>query len=61
MSYPKFLYHRDYEPLLVKTEEQEKKLGAGWEDSPAKFDVVSHPEKKDDDVIDISKPRKKVR
>lgn len=46
MSYPKFLYHRDFEPMLVKNAEQEKKLGAEWKDTPAAFEghVESCPE-----------------
>lgn len=43
MAYPKWKYHRDFEPMLVKTEEQEKKLGPEWKDSPAAFGIETHP------------------
>lgn len=32
-----WIYHPDYEPVIVDKEECEKLLGEGWYDSPSKF------------------------
>jgi hypothetical protein len=37
MSYPKWLYHADCEPLLVQSHEQHVALGNGWCESPAEI------------------------
>lgn len=37
MSFPKWLYHAKEGAKLIETEEQEKALGAGWEDHPDKL------------------------
>jgi len=42
-SYPKWLYHADAEPLLVKSEKQRVAIGAGWEESPVE---AKKPEQK---------------
>lgn len=37
MNFPCWLYHDEFEPLLIKDEDGHKKLGKGWVDSPAKL------------------------
>lgn len=36
-EYPKFLYHKEKDPIVVKDAEEHKALGSGWKDSPAHF------------------------
>lgn len=45
-GYPKFLYHKLDGKKLVKSAEEEKKLGASWVDSPAKFEEKKPAAKK---------------
>lgn len=33
-EYPRWKYHFDFEPYLVHSEAEEKKLGPGWTDAP---------------------------
>lgn len=35
----KWLYHKELGARLIKSLEEEKSLGKGWEDSPAKLEV----------------------
>lgn len=35
MSYPKWLYHAEKEPIVVKDQKEHEALGAGWVESPA--------------------------
>lgn len=37
MVYPKWLYHKEEEPMLVKSKEQHEALGDEWKESPADF------------------------
>ncbi len=41
--HPKWRYHKTRPAQLVKSEAHEKALGEGWEDSPEKHGVVTHP------------------
>jgi hypothetical protein len=36
-GYPSWRYHRELPALIVKSEEEDKALGEGWADSPARF------------------------
>jgi hypothetical protein len=46
MSYPKWLYHKDKEALIVKSEDEHKALGDEWAESPADFEKAdAAPEK----------------
>ena len=54
--FPSWRYHRDKEPVLVKNHEEEKALGSGWVDSPAKFKDHSLPT--EEPVQDTSSKRK---
>lgn len=36
--YPKWRYHRTLQARIVESEEEDKALGKGWEDTPAAFD-----------------------
>jgi hypothetical protein len=40
--YPRYMYHPDYEPLVVASAEEEEELG-GWYDSPADYGVFTCP------------------
>ena len=51
-TYPKYLYHQEYEAVIVHNAAEEKELGPGWEDSPAKFGIETHPQ-----VIVEEKPK----
>lgn len=42
-GYPKFLYHKEHGGKLIHSSHEEKELGKGWEDTPAKFGVETHP------------------
>jgi hypothetical protein len=39
MSYPKWKYHKTESAKVVRSEAEEKALGAGWAESPAEFEV----------------------
>jgi hypothetical protein len=39
MSYPSWRYHRELEARIVYSKEEDEALGAGWADSPAKFQI----------------------
>lgn len=42
--YPKYLYKNSAEGVIVENEVEEKALVAdGYKDSPAAFDIVTHP------------------
>lgn len=41
-EYPRFMYHPDYEPLLVQSAEEEAELD-GWFDNPADFGLYTAP------------------
>lgn len=34
--YPKFLYHKSKDPVIVQSEEDQKDLGRGWHEEPVK-------------------------
>jgi len=40
--YPRYMYHPDYEPLVVHSEEEEEELD-GWYDTPADYGVFTAP------------------
>jgi len=40
--YPRYMYHPDYEPLVVNSAEEEEELD-GWYDSPADYGVFTCP------------------
>ncbi len=42
-EFPKYMYHESGEATMVENADQEHELGEGWEDSPSKFGVVTHP------------------
>ncbi len=42
-EYPKYKFHPDKASVLVKTKEEEDKLGADWTNSPKDFPQVSEP------------------
>lgn len=37
--YPTWKYHAHFEPVVVNSEDEERELGPGWENSPAYFDM----------------------
>jgi hypothetical protein len=37
-QYPKFLYHRELEPVVVADPIEHEALGEGWAESPAAFE-----------------------
>lgn len=47
VHYPTWLYHKTEKAALVQSESEHaellKKFGPGWEDSPEKFGVETHP------------------
>jgi hypothetical protein len=43
MSYPKFKYHKEFDPMVVLNAEEEKALGSGWEETPAAFERPPAP------------------
>lgn len=46
-NYPKYLYHRDEDPVVVNNPEEHAALGSGWEETPAAFeDAEVAPKKK---------------
>lgn len=45
MSYPRWKYHVELEPVIVKHEEEESSLGEEWADSPADHGIITHPSK----------------
>lgn len=57
-GYPKFLYHPKEGKRLLHTEEEEKKLGKGWVDSPAGF-KESKKEEKEETKENLSKAKAK--
>lgn len=36
-EYPKYLYHKEKDPVIVKSEEEHKSMGDEWLESPAHF------------------------
>lgn len=44
MPYPKWLYHKELEAKVVHSEDEEKGLGGGWEESPAAFQLEGKEE-----------------
>ena len=38
-SFPSWRYHATEQPRIVNDEAEDKALGKGWADSPAKFDA----------------------
>ena len=53
--YPKFLYHPEKAPRVVKSKEEHEALGPGWVESPAEFGVETCPGKTPDPVIALQK------
>lgn len=50
-GYPKFLYHKEHGGKLLHSKEEEVSLGKGWEDSPAKFGIETHPSEKKTEIF----------
>lgn len=48
MIYPSWRYHKTKEPVIVHSAEDEKALGKGWADTPAKFESDKKAEEKSD-------------
>lgn len=46
IEFPSFRYHATLPPVIVNDPEEESKLGDGWADTPAAFDVPEVPEPK---------------
>jgi hypothetical protein len=42
-NYPRWLYHKDFEPIIVRDGAHEKELGEGWKESPAEHGHESSP------------------
>jgi hypothetical protein len=42
-EFPKYLYHEDGRAAIVKDAEEQKKLGAGWHESPSEYGVETAP------------------
>lgn len=38
-QYPKWLYHKEKDPVIVADEKAHKELGKGWAESPAEFEA----------------------
>lgn len=41
--YPRWKYHKEKPPQIVKNAQHEEKLGEDWEDTPAAFGTISCP------------------
>lgn len=46
MQYPKWLYSKDKESKLVKSEDEHKALGSEWKESPAECEEKKPAKKK---------------
>jgi hypothetical protein len=57
--FPKFKYHPTKEAKIVHSEEQEKKLGKDWVDSPAHYGVETCPGADPDPEILKNAPKEK--
>lgn len=53
-EYPKYKFHKDREAVLVKTKEEDEKLGTDWKNSPKDFEP-DHPLLEDDNDESIVK------
>lgn len=60
-EYPKFLYHKDKQPMIVKSIEEEIALGDGWYDSPAFMEETLEQSVVIDDIDDADKPKRRGR
>lgn len=54
-EYPKFLYHKEKDPIVVQDEVSHKELGSGWEESPfEKSEALRVPKKiESEEIIEI--------
>jgi len=44
MGVPTWIYHKDYEPMIVDSDELKKFYKKGWVDSPAKIEQKEEEE-----------------
>lgn len=45
IEYPKFLYHHEQAPKIVKSKEEHEALGKEWMESPAEIEAAKAEEK----------------